>query len=164
METEEEIRRLSYFFPREQMKVLLPLWYEGVVYQLTTMPPEIMTNKWIYDSFPELRPAMLKSLAKQRVTAIHALSPEVRKITPSIIYNASNIMNYVYFKILEDHLHFDYVSPYHKTAFIYEGSSLAKLTERLHENSHEGDRTIIDLWSVHLNLVNWYEWRSFDVA
>lgn len=159
MDCEEEIRRLTYLFGKERMRILVPIWYESTVYQLTTMPPEIMINKWIYDRCPDIRSLQLKALQRQRRDALHSLSPEVRKLTPAPIYRAANIMNYVFFKLLEDHFHLDFVAPYHKTVFIFDGSTLAKLSERLWEDNHMGDRRIIDLWANRLELSQWYEWR-----
>ncbi|HOK05682.1 MAG TPA: hypothetical protein PK836_04865 [Syntrophales bacterium] len=158
-ECEEELNRLSHFFGREEMMRLIPLWYESAIYQLTTMPPEIMIHKRLFDHCPELRSHQLKSLERQRRDALRALSPEVRKITPARIYHAANIMNYVFFKLLEDHFHLDFVAAYHRTVFIFEGGTLASLSKRIGEDNHQGDRAMIDLWSTRLDLANWYEWR-----
>ncbi|MCX7635905.1 MAG: hypothetical protein N2Z74_09230, partial [Syntrophales bacterium] len=123
LECEEEIRRLTDFFGRERARVLVPLWYESVVYQLTTMPTEIMINKWLYDHLHELRHLQLAALHRQRHEAYRSLAPEVRMVTPARIYRAANVMNYVFFKMLEDHFHLDFVAPYHQTVFIFDGTT-----------------------------------------
>ena len=162
LETENDINRISEYAGKEKIKRLVRLWYEGAVYQLTKMPPDIMIDKWIYDEFPELRPIQLASIRNQRKTAVLSLSEDLKKITPAKVYNASNIMNYAFFKSLEDYFHLDFVAPYHNTVFIYEGSALARLTENEYINSHEGDREMIDKWAQRLDLTKWFEWKHFN--
>lgn len=162
LETESDINRISEFAGKEKIKGLVRLWYEGVVYQLTKMPPDIMIDKWIYDEFPELRPIQLASIRNQRNTAVLSLSEDLKRITPTKVYNVSNIMNYVFFKSLEDYFHLDFVAPYHNTVFIYEGGAIARLTENEYANSHEGDREMIDKWAQRLGLTKWFEWKHFN--
>ncbi len=162
LEMEEEIKRLSTVYGPEKIRKLILLWYEGVVFQVTKMPPDIMVDKWLYDHYPELRPIQLRSLQKQRQAAVMGLSEDMRKITPSKVYYASNVMNYVYFKLLEDHFRLDYVAPYHGTVFLFDGGSLVRATGRDYMNNHEGDRAMIDLWARLLNLTAWFEWKSLE--
>ncbi len=162
METDEEIHSLSPVFGKDKINQMVVLWYEGILYQLTRMPPEIMVNKWIYDEYPELRALQINALSQQRETAVMSLSQDLRRITPAKVYSASNIMNYVFFKVLEDYFHLDYVAPYHSTIFIFDGTALAKLTENEYVNSHEGDREMISRWASHLGLEKWFEWKPMD--
>ena len=161
METEEDIHRIGEKAGKEKVKQLVRLWYEGVVYQLTKMPPDIMIDKQIYDEFPDLRPIQLESIRKQRITAVLSLSEDLKSITPLKVYNSSNIMNYAFFKTLEDHFHLDFVAPYHNTPFIFEGGTLARITEQEYVNSHEGDNEMIDRWAARLNLTGWFEWKKY---
>lgn len=159
MEMDDEIHRLAAFFGPEKINRLVVLWYEGVVYQLTRMPTEIMINKWVYDNCSYLRVLQIKALNQQREVAVMSILDNFRNIMPSKIYNASNIMNYVYFKVLEDYYHLDLVAPYHSTVFIFEGSALARITENEYIDNHEGDRAMIDRWADRLGLKTWYEWK-----
>ncbi len=161
METEEDIRRIGEKAGKEKVKQLVKLWYEGVVYQLTKMPPDIMIDKELYDEFQDLRPIQLESIRKQRITAVLSLSEDLKSITPLKVYNSSNIMNYAFFKTLEDHFHLDFVAPYHNTPFIFEGGTLARITEQEYVNSHEGDNAMIDRWAERLNLTGWFEWKKY---
>ncbi|MFB3925034.1 MAG: hypothetical protein ACE14T_03190 [Syntrophales bacterium] len=162
MQMEDELHRLASVFGQEKIKQMLFLWYEGVVFQVTKMPPDIMIDKWLYDDYPELRQIQLTSLRRQRQIAILSLSEEMMKITPFRIYRASNIMNYAFFKILGDHFGLDFVTPYHKSIFIMDGSDLARHTERDYVNSLEGDRIMIDEWARRLCLTGWFEWKHIE--
>jgi len=161
METEAELERLIAVFGRGKMREMIARWYQGVVFQLTRMPADIMVNKWLYDAFPELRPLQLKDIAAQRRQALLSLSPDVRKATPARIYRAANVMNFVFFKSLEDHFHADFIGPYHGTIFILDGAALARLTAGGTEDSHRGDRAMIDAWATEIELKNWYEWQPY---
>jgi hypothetical protein len=161
LETEGELERLSALLGRDKVRKMISLWYEGVVFQLTRMPPDIMVNKWLYDDWPELRPRLRQSIAAQRWQAIPSLSPDVRRTTPARVYRAANIMNFVFFKCLEDHLHADFLGPYHETVFILDGAPLARITANHNRNDHGGDRDLIDRWASELELNNWYEWQPY---
>ncbi len=163
LEMDEDLQRLSSVFGPEKVRKLVRLWYEGVVFQVTRMPPDIMIDRWLYDEYPELRPLQMNALRNQRRAAVLGLSDDMRKVTPSKVYYASNVMNYVYFKVLEDHFHLDFVAPYHKTVFLYDGQSLVRLTEQGYVNTHEGDRAMIDEWARRLQITTWFEWKQLDV-
>jgi len=162
METESELERLTAIFGREKVRQMIARWYQGVVFQLTRMPTDIMVNKWLHDRFPELRPRQLQGLAVQREQALRSLSPEVRRATPARIYHAANIMNFVFFKVIEDHLQADFLGPYHGTIFILAGAALARITAARSEDSHAGDRAMIDCWAKELEFHNWYEWQLYE--
>lgn len=159
MEMGDEFQRLLSVFGSERIKPMVRLWYEGVVYQLTRMPPDIMIDKWLYDEYPDLRTIQLQSLTRQRMEAVQSLAQDTRKFTPKKIYRVSNIMNYAFFKVLEDHFRLDWVAPYHRTIFIFDGSELARLTQKEYVNNHAGDRAMIDKWAERLGLTTWYEWK-----
>lgn len=162
MEMEDDINRIGESVGKDRIKGLVAMWYEGVVYQLTKMPPDIMIDKWLYDKCPEIRPVQLNSIRRQRDMAILSLSEDLKRVTPLKIYSSSNIMNYAFFKTLEDHFHLDYVAPYHNTPFIFEGGPLVKITEQQYNNSHEGDNEMINKWAERLNLTKWFEWKHCE--
>lgn len=162
MEMEDEFHRLAMVFGQEKIRRMVRLWYEGAVFQLTKMPPDIMIDKWLYDEYPALRPIQLKSLLRQRQAAVQSLTQDTRKFTPDKIYRVANVMNYVFFKILENHFRLDWVAPYHSSIFIFDGSALAKVTETEYVNSHAGDRAMIDRWAERLAMTTWFEWKPLS--
>jgi hypothetical protein len=161
METESELERLSSLLGRDKVRKMITPWYQGVIFQLTRMPPDIMIHKWLYNDWPELRPLLMLAIEAQRRQALSSLSPDVRKTTPACIYRAANVMNFVFFKCLEDHFHGDFIGPYHGTIFILDGAPLARITAGHDRDNHAGDRVLIDAWAAELELVNWYEWQPY---
>lgn len=162
MEMGDEFHRLKQVFGPEKIKRMVRLWYEGAVFQVTKMPPDIMIDKWLFDEYPELRPIQLASLTRQRQEAVQSLVQDTRKFTPEKIYRVSSIMNYAFFKVLEDHFRTDWVAPWHSTIFIFDGSALAKLTQNEYANHHAGDRAMIDAWAGRLGLITWFEWKPLS--
>jgi hypothetical protein len=139
------------------------MWYQGLVFQLTKMPPDIMIDLWLYNHCPDLHAVQKHSLEKQKISAVRSLDPEWSGMTPSIIYYASNLMNYVYFKIIEDVINADFTAPYHSTIFIMDGRELVKRTQdQSLTDDHPGDRRRIDIWAEFLGLTGWFEWVPFS--
>jgi hypothetical protein len=97
-EIEGQIQNLSKTLSIERLSQVINMWYSGIIRQLTNYPSDIMIEKWIYDDYPALRPIQLKSIQKQLADALNGLKDTVRQITPSKIFDASNIMNYVFFR------------------------------------------------------------------
>ncbi|MBN2255875.1 MAG: hypothetical protein JW736_09215, partial [Deltaproteobacteria bacterium] len=91
METEDEINRIKAVMG-DRIKQMIVMWYQGVVFQVTKMPPDIQIDRWIYDTYHELRSIQLQSLKHQLQNAIQGLSEDLRKIVPFKVFNVSNIM------------------------------------------------------------------------
>ncbi len=158
MEEEEDLRRLASVFGRERIRDMAVMWYEGAVFQLTRMPPDIMVEKGLYDTLPELRPIQVRMLRQQWRSAINVLTPDARKYMPKRIHFAANVMNFAFFKLLEDHFRLDWTAPYMKTIFLFDGGELSEITRREYGEGHAGDRAMIDRWASKVGLEGWYEW------
>lgn len=161
-ELEKDLKKLSSMMPTREVMRVVNTWRDGLVLQLTNYPPDIMIEKWIYDAYPELRPYQLQSLERQRDQALGCLSKNIQMITPPKIYNASNIMNYVFFSILGDYIKVDLAKSYRNTPFIKKGKQLIKLTEKDYVNTYEGDIAMINKWAEFLRLSKWFEWVGFE--
>jgi hypothetical protein len=161
-EIEGDLKRISKVIPMRELVQVVNTWRNGLVMQLTSYPPDIMIEKWIYDGYPELRTYQLQSLERQNKQALRSISRNIQMVTPAKIYNASNIMNYVFFNILDGHLKIDLAKPYRNTPFSKKGKQLIELTEKDYTNNYEGDISMIDMWAEFLNLSKWFEWVGFE--
>ena len=159
---EHEIAYLAKILSEDQIEHIIDLLYNGLIRQLTNFPPDIMIEKWIYDRFPMLRALQLESIKKQHAEAVSGLTESVRKITPSAILFASNVMNYVFFRILGLHIGQNFARQYSSTIYIGKGKELAAMTEKEHADSHEGDNIMIGKWASFLNISDWFKWRGFE--
>lgn len=162
-EMQDEIMGLSKILPLENLAQLINLWFNGTVRQVTNLPPDIMIEKWLYDKYPEIRPYQLRSLQKQHRDALAGLKDKVKQITPSKILNASNIMNYAFFRIIGFHIKTNFLIPYNQTAYVRKGKELAEYTEKNYStNDYEGELKMIDYWARYLGLSNWFAWTGFE--
>lgn len=157
-EMEADIRRLYQRYPPEKLMNLVMLWYESILYQLTKMPTDIRVEKWIHDHYPDVVPMQLQSLAGQQEKAVATLAVDIRKTMPGRIYDACNIMNYVYFKILGKAFDLDYVASYRFTRYFARGEELISLMEEIKMDSHEGDVLVINTWARYFHFSGWFEW------
>ena len=161
-EIEGDLKRISKIIPVRELVQVVGTWRNGLISQLTSYPPDIMIEKWIYDDYPDLRSYQLQSLERQNKQALKGISRNVQMINPVKIYNSSNIMNYVFFNILSDHIKVDLAKPYRNTPFSNKGKQLIRLTEKGYVNTYEGDISMIDKWAEFLGLSKWYEWVGFE--
>ena len=81
---------------------------------------------------------------------------------PAQILNASNVMNYAFFRILGFHVGQNFIKQYSSSPCINKGKELAGLTEKEYSDSHQGDNLMIDKWAAFLNLSDWFKWRGFE--
>ena len=159
---ENEIMALTDILSEDQIAHIIDLWYNGLIRQVTNLPPDIMIEKWIYDQFPTLRPLQLKSLKKQHSESVAGLTETVHRMTPQTILFASNVMNYAFFRILGLHIGQNFVREYSSTRYIGKGKELASITEKNYTDSHEGDNMMIDKWAAFVNISEWFKWRGFE--
>lgn len=159
---ESEIMALTNILSEEQIAHVIDIWYNGLIRQVTNLPPDIMIEKWIYDQFPPLRPLQLKSLKKQHSESMTGLTETVHRTTPPTILFATNVMNYAFFRILGLHVGRNFVREYSSSRYIGKGKELASITEKNYTDSHEGDNVMIDKWAAFVNISDWFKWRGFE--
>jgi hypothetical protein len=159
---DNEIQALTKILSEDQIAHLSDLWYNGLITQVTNLPPDIMIEKWIYDQFPKLRALQLKSLNKQLTDALSGLSETVSRTTPYTILHASNVMNYAFFRIIGFYIGQNFIKRYSSTQYVDKGKKLASITENNYTDSHEGDNIMIDKWAAFVNISDWFKWRGFE--
>jgi len=159
---EPEIYALARVLSEDQIGHVINLWFEGLIRQVTNLPPDLMIERWIYNSFPALRPLQLQSLRKQQEESVAGLSETVHRMTPPTILFASNVMNYAFLRILGLHVGQNFIREYGTTEYLGKGKELAALTEKDYEDSHEGDNLMITRWASFLGISDWFGWRGFE--
>jgi hypothetical protein len=161
-EMEDDIKGMSSFLSVDKIAQVMNLWYTGTVRQVTNFPPDIMIEKWLYEYYPKLRPYQLESIKKQHSEAIQGLKDSVRQLTPAKIFNASNVMNYAFFRIIGYHIGTNFLTPYNQTPFVRRGKDLAAYTSANYVDNFDGDISMIGYWTDYFNLSKWYRWTGFE--
>ncbi len=163
-EIRDDLQRLSLIHGLDALRNFIPLWYEAVVFQVTRMPTDIMVERWIYDEYASMRDIQLAALQEQHERADSVLSRNIRRMTPGKIYDVSQIMNFVFFKLMGDLLGTPLVMRFERSRYMLEGEGLATWTAEHCSSDHEGDVSVIDHWAHYLQLSEWFEWRRFDAV
>jgi hypothetical protein len=162
LQIQDEIYSLTKVLTEERISKIIDLWYNGLIRQVTNLPPDIMIERWIYDSYPVLRPLQLISLNKQLKESVSGLNDTVASITPKTILHASNIMNYAFFRIVGLHIGQNFVKAYSSTPYLAKGKELAVITEKDYDDSYEGDNIMISRWASFVNISEWFKWKGFE--
>lgn len=148
--------------PPAQLDELMNIWHGGIVSQLTNQPVDIMIEKWLYRDHPGLRDLQIKSLRSQWNEALKGLADSVRRTTPAIIYESSNLMNYAFFRHLGLAFGENYLKPYNNTPFVDRGKALAALLDTVPDDTFAGDLKKIAAWTDYLGLNGWFDWIDFE--
>jgi hypothetical protein len=159
---ETEIVGLSKILPFERLTAIVNLWYNGIVRQVTNHPPDIMIEKWLFNDYPGIRTLQRKSLENQLKESLAGLNDSVIRITPKTILDASNIMNYTFFRLLGLHFGTNFIRPYNNTIYVSRGKELAAITEKEYVDTYEGDIQMANRWAQFLGLEGWFKWRDFE--
>lgn len=140
---------------------LVSSWVLGLINQLISQPADLVVEKYVYDNFPDLRKLQKNVLEKQFVDYTLTLNPQVRDLSPTVVFDASAVMNNVYLRILDDLIATDFTS---RTEHVYKRIKTEALYEYTKEHTGgtvDRDREIIDHWAEKLKIRGWYEWASF---
>ena len=159
---EGDIEELSRSLPFERLAYLINFLCQSLVRQLTSMPPDIMIEYWLYDEFPDLRPYQQECLLRQRDEAVRGLDSEFRKIAPGKIVAGSNTMNYCFLRLVGLHIGQNLIGPYNDSVYINRGKELAGITAREYRNDYLGDIAMTNRWAAFLDLQDWFTWTSFE--
>lgn len=141
---------------------LVSSWILGVINQVISQPADLVVEKIIFDEYSDLRKLQKNVLEKQFKDYISTLNPKVRDLSPSVVFDASAIMNYVYLRVLDDYLGTDFTE---RTEHVYKRKRSEALYEFTKTNTGGDtvqDRIVIDHWAEKLKVRSWYEWGDFE--
>jgi len=141
---------------------IIDFLHQGIVCQITNMPPDIMIEKWLFNEYPEIRPYQKISIEKQREEAIKSLSDAIRAAIPGKVYEASALMNYAFLRVLGMHFGVNYVQPFSGAINLNKGKALAEMVTKEYQNNFEGDVIMINRWAEFLGLTGWFRWVDFE--
>lgn len=156
-----DIENISKVMTKPKVEHLIEMLFKGLVMQLTNQPVDLKIEEWIYNEYPGVREFQKISFQSPLQEASGGLIEDVRKITPSKIYEASHSMNYAYFNVLAKKTKFDLDSAYDDFEFENKGRLLLEVLDK-YENNFGGDLKRINDWANILSLSSWYEWKRFE--
>jgi hypothetical protein len=131
--------------------------YQGIVVQVTSMPVDIRIEKDLKENMPQLQELQKKSLINQIQEGCKGFSLEILSVTPKKIYTCNALMNYAFFKMIDQ-----YIFPVESKYFeVFEGIiDQEKGEEMLKDalNPDLNDFELMSLWTKKLEIDSWFKW------
>ncbi len=140
---------------------IIPVWINGLIHQVTTLPSDIYIEKWIFDSFPSLRNEQRKSLGQTHKEAIKALEPETRSRFPKVIIEKSIAMNYAFHKKIDEIIGSAFFKKFNQPTFRIIGENLYSCIQD-EDTGLVGDISLVNEWARILQIRDWFKWRDFE--
>lgn len=141
---------------------LTSTWVLSLINQLISQPVNINIEREIYRDFPELREYQVGVISAQFKDFNLTLSEEVQSLSPSVIYNSSAIMNYVYLRSMDDIIGSNFINDLNYIVKKNRCEALYEYTKLNLENSVNSDVEMVNYWADFLNISEWFTWAPFD--
>lgn len=143
---------------------LTSTWILSLINQLISQPADINIEREIYENYPELRVYQHNVIAAQFKDFNQTLSEEVEELSPSVIYNSSAIMNYVYLKSIDSIIGSDFIN---NLNYVVKKNRCETLYTYTYENLKDdvtSDMEMIDHWADFFKIKEWYQWIGSEDA
>lgn len=141
---------------------LTSTWVLSLINQLISQPVNINIEKIIYNEYPELREYQKSIISDQFKDFNATLKKEVENISPSLIYESSAIMNYIYLKSMDELIGSDFIGDLNYIVKARRSQKLFEYTKENLINTFSSDVSIINHWAESLKLTNWFTWIDFE--
>jgi hypothetical protein len=139
-------------------------FFNGVMLQLRSMPLSLRVDAWLQREYPALTAQQEMSISRQLEENAMSLKPEIKRLAPPTIYQASLRMNAAFATFwattLQQELH---VLPYKASGYLDIAKRLVALLDTIPDDA-KNDRMLIDAWGRELKLTDWFAWKPFDSA
>jgi hypothetical protein len=156
----KKIKRMG--LPQEAVRQLADQMFDGIMTQLRSYSIGMRIDRWLWDSFTDLRDIQKQSIAKQLQDNIQVLSPQIKEITPPDVFIANTAMNSAYAIFFDQLIGRElYVVPYRSAGFENAGEQLLEIADEVPSDAVH-DRDLVDAWAEELELTDWYKWIPFE--
>jgi hypothetical protein len=136
---------------------LFTIWHQGMV----NLNVDYRIESWLYREYPGIRPNQEKSIGLQAQMAVAGLTPNVKRVTPRLVYEGSNAMNYAFFRSLDIIFDQNLVRDYTDAVIVELGKRLAAVLEKP-DTGFEGDVRESNQWAATLGIGDWFDWQAFE--
>ena len=161
IDIEARDKALLRSFPLEVRYRILPSLVSGLIYQLTNLPTDIYIEKWIFETYPDLRQDQRRSLEKTHREAVEGLNPALRSRLPRVVVDGSGAMNFAFFKKIDLITGSTFLREFRRLPSKKIGESLYKLVQD-DDTGLEGDIHLINEWAERLKVTGWFKWIDFE--
>jgi len=151
-------------FPPDVKSQIYPLWVNGIITQLTSIPEDIRIEKWIYGNYPGLRKTQNEGLAKQIKDISDGMSPRIKEMTPKFVYEGSSIINYCYLRILNDIIKNNVLNAMKSENYFQKAVKIfSDVTEIMKkDDSLTNSIEVSNYLAKNLGFDKWFMWKDFE--
>ena len=128
---------------------------------MTNLPTDIYIEKWIFETYPDLRQDQRRSLEKTHREAVEGLNPALRSRLPRVVVDGSGAMNYAFFKKIDQITGSTFLREFRRLPSKKIGESLYKLVQD-DDTGLEGDIRLVNEWAERLKVMGWFKWIDFE--
>jgi len=137
-------------------------FFDGLLTQLRSYPIGMRVDQWIRETYPNLHDAQEASIARQQQENVRSLGPQIKQMTPPIIFSGNASMNAAYALFCERLLSASqYFIPYRSAGFKKPGRTLLALWDEVPADARH-DRELVDAWGKELDVSDWYQWVPLE--
>lgn len=152
----------SLGLPESAVEQLATQMSSGLIVQLRSYPVGIRIDQWIRNSYPGLHEAQERSIDQQQRENARMLAPQIKQMTPSLIFSGNASMNAAYALFCDKLLgKAQYTVSYRSVGYEESGNKLLEMCDSITSDSRH-DVELIDTWGRELGVSDWYEWVPFN--
>lgn len=134
----------------------------GLITHLRSVPIGLRVSEKLTIDFPELLDLETKHVDKELAIARESLSPRIKEMIPSEVYNPTQYINAAYALFWAERLEKpEIVNPFHLDRSDGYGQQLLNIYESIPEDPTH-DYELIDQWADYLGIRSWYSWVPYQ--
>jgi hypothetical protein len=139
----------------EKLVGLASQMFDGIMFQLRSMPIGMRIDDWLYRDYPGLHDEQAASIASQQQTNVQALGPSARTIAPPPIYNANVSMSTAY-ALFADRMYGknQYAIPFTSAGYAERGQRLLDLFDSLPKDPTSDRQLVRDSQELNCSIGN----------
>jgi len=129
----------------------------GLIVQLRSVPIGLRIDQWIKNKYPALAEQQSGSIERQLSDNLAVLSPNIKRMAPEVVYNASAGMNAAVAIYWSNQRGDNTLAvPYKAAGYIGMGELLLRRFDEI-DAEPQADRQLIDSWASELGIAGWHE-------
>jgi hypothetical protein len=157
MKGEEKLLEL---YKGDSIKII-NMMIDGIIKQMTSQPVDVRIERWLYNSYPDLRMTQNESVIRDIKIALKGLSDRIRNSFPKLAFELSNIMNYAHIKSIDDLFGTRYSKQFEGFNGLDKGEKMYELLLS-EDRGYSGDIEIINKWAKIAGIDGWITWQNFE--
>lgn len=153
---EDQLSSTGHQLPSHVVSGLRKQILEGLLRQLRSVPVGLRVDAWVRREYPGLNAQQEESIRLQLVDNLQTLAPDIKKLTPPKIFEASVSMSAAFAAYWQGQLSDPtIIVPYKISGCLGGGERLLQIASEIPDEP-ANDRQLIEAWGEQLHLTGWF--------